>query len=280
MARQSILVYLSEEDAAVALLDVAATLARRDQSHVIGVYVVPALTIHPMMGAEFPGEIYQAHLDGYLEKGRRIEEIFLDALRREDFVSEWRVVHAQGESIASALADHARCADLVIAPHYKNDDDHFPFQGVTEELTMDSGRPVMMVPLQKNIEEVGKRIMVAWDGSRESTRAVFDSIELLQAADMVHIVSVDEEKKIGARANLPAAEIATALARRGVKCETDHIAPEGMSIGDAILARVGDRGCDLLVMGMYGHSKLSELVFGGVTRKVLQNLTIPVLMSR
>lgn len=279
MARQTILVYLSEESRAKGLLEVACGLARRQNSHLIAIYVEPPLITFPMM-AELPTPFIDNHHRIYLECSKEIRAAFEETTRGDTFVAEWRMISAGAGPISDALMDHARCADLVVAPHYNSDYEcEELYRRIAEDLAVDTGRPVIMVPENAKLDHVGEHITIAWDGSRESARAVFDSIELLQNAKKVHLLSVTDDVSIGSHAKLPGAEMAATLARRGVSCEIDQINPSELSTGDAILARVQDRGSDLLVMGIYGHSKPREFVFGGATRSVIKHMTVPVLMS-
>jgi nucleotide-binding universal stress UspA family protein len=102
----------------------------------------------------------------------------------------------------------------------------------------------------------------------------------MRSAKSVRLLSVGEAPRKGTNALLPGVEMAATLSRRGIACEVDHVDQGNLSIGDAILGRIGDMGSDLLVMGIYGHSKLREFVFGGVTRHIMNHMTVPVLMSR
>ncbi len=117
--------------------------------------------------------------------------------------------------------------------------------------------------------------MVGWNESRESSRAVFDALPLLQKAKLTRLVTVD----VPTGGNLPAAGIAETLDRHGVKTEITDVASDGMSVGETLLRAANDHGADLIVLGAYGHSRFSEMVFGGATRHILRNLDRPVLMS-
>jgi len=282
MPRQTLFTYLPEEDRADQIFSLAATLARRHESHLIGSYVIPPLGISPMVGGEamIPQAVYDGHAQIYRERSDALEQRF-EALTHDDsFVSEWRTVDARMGSISEALMDHVRCADLVIAPHYNGSADDHVFTAVPETLAMESGRPVLMVPETFKSDKIGEYVTVAWDGSREAVRAVFDTLDMLKDAQIVRIVSVGEPPRKESSAAITSAEIAATLTRRGITCEADHVIPGDKSIGEALVGRVQDMGSDLLVMGIYGHSKLREFVFGGATRHVLNHMPVPVIFSR
>ena len=126
----------------------------------------------------------------------------------------------------------------------------------------------------------GKRVLVAWDSSREAARAVNDSLPLLARADAVHVVSINPRgHKPGELDRLPGADICLQLARHGVKAEAQHLVATDIEVGDLLLSRAADMGADLLVMGAYGHSRWREIVLGGATRQILGEMTVPVIMS-
>jgi nucleotide-binding universal stress UspA family protein len=120
------------------------------------------------------------------------------------------------------------------------------------------------------------RVMVAWDGSRGAARAVNDAMPFLTRAGLVEVVAVAEQ---GKDEELPAADIAEHLARRGVRIEVKPIVAPDAKVADVLLSHAADNAADLLVMGGFGHSRLRELVLGGVTRGILEAMTIPTLMA-
>jgi nucleotide-binding universal stress UspA family protein len=124
---------------------------------------------------------------------------------------------------------------------------------------------------------VGERVLVAWNGTRESTRAVHDALPMLVRAHSVAVMEVNPKPDETPR--IAGADMATHLARHGVRAEVSSIVADEIDVGDAILSRGADLGADLVVMGAYGHSRLREFAFGGVTRHVFKHMTVPVLMS-
>jgi nucleotide-binding universal stress UspA family protein len=142
-------------------------------------------------------------------------------------------------------------------------------------VVMQVGRPVLLMPPGKKTELKLDDVVLAWDNGREAARAAFDALPFLRLAKKVWIFGVDEAK----RGFEPEAEIAATLSRHKVKAEITHVSSDGMNTGETLFRAAKDHGAGLLVMGAYGHSRLSEFVFGGATRHVLRNLTMPVLMS-
>lgn len=122
--------------------------------------------------------------------------------------------------------------------------------------------------------------MIAWDGSREATRAVHDALPLLKHAEQTIIITINATNGESQGARIPGADLATMLARHGVNVTTlDLEGVKDVSIGEMLLARIEDTSADLVVMGGYGHPRWQELILGGVTRTFLASMTVPVLMS-
>jgi nucleotide-binding universal stress UspA family protein len=125
----------------------------------------------------------------------------------------------------------------------------------------------------------GKRVIVAWNGGREAARAVNDALPLLVAADQVDVVCVNPGRGEEDDADLPGADLCLHLARHGVKAEAQELVASDIEAGDLLLSRAADSGADLIVMGAYGHARWREVVLGGVTRQLLNQMTVPVFMS-
>jgi nucleotide-binding universal stress UspA family protein len=203
---------------------------------------------------------------------------FRDALRREGLEGEWRTV--DGDTVA-LLALHARYADVTILGQ-PNEDESYKgpsADAVLVNVMLASGRPVLAVPYAGQFERVGERVLVAWNASRESTRAINDALPLLRDAKMVTVLAVNPKHGIDGHGDVPAADIVLHLARHGVKAEAAHTIAKDISEGDALLSYAADLGVDLIVSGGYGHSRAREMVFGGVTRTLLEEMTVPMLLS-
>jgi nucleotide-binding universal stress UspA family protein len=142
-----------------------------------------------------------------------------------------------------------------------------------ESVLYESGRPVLLAPLRWAGQSLGSTIVVAWDGSREVTRAVADASPLLAKAARVLFVTIDAEEA-------PAADVVTRLRRDGVQCQHRTIPAQRSAIDEVLLRESEAVGADLIVMGGYGHARLHEMLFGGVTRSMVRSSPIPLLLSR
>lgn len=179
-----------------------------------------------------------------------------------------------------SVVSHAHCSDLtVLSQADPAASGRRAAQGVVEHVVMHSARPTLILPFAGRFDAVGSSVLVAWDDSREASRAVSDALPLLRRAKSVQVVSWNESGK-PASASLPSHLDALRqwLMWQGVSAEVGSETTE-IGIADAMLSRACDLSADLIVMGAYGHTRLAERILGGATRGVLASLTVPVLMS-
>jgi len=278
-------------------LQVAAALAARHGAHLTGLCVIPPV-LPTEAGLPWSGAIAEAQavqrvrenlMGASLAAAARIEEGFRAAAENSAVASEWR---APAGPPLETVPVHARYADLVILgqidPRHRSD----AAFGLAEATLFGSGRPVLIVPYAGTFATVGRNVLVAWNATRESARAVNDALPLLEGADKVTVLAINpghggSELRPAARpvhgvgddGNWPAADIAHHLARHGVKAEAAYTISDEIDIGNTILSRAADFGVDSIVMGAYGHSRLREFVMGGATRTLLETMTVPVLLS-
>ena len=178
---------------------------------------------------------------------------------------------AEEGDAADVLARFAGSADLLVL----SQEEPGAGLGVADDLVLRAAPPVLFLPYAGAWDEIGRRVLVAWNGSREAARAMRDALPFLARAGQVTLVAADlapsREAELGrARAFLE---------RHGVAAKARKLSGTDVEAGDVLLNAIADEGADLLVMGAYGHSRLRELVLGGATRHVLRHMTAPVLMS-
>ena len=179
-----------------------------------------------------------------------------------------------GEAAATVSAS-ARLYDLTIVLQPKSDRDTFD-NTMPQEILFQSGGPVLFVPYTHKGPIEPRRIGIAWDGSRLAARAVRDAAPFLARAHAITIISINEAE---APAEASAATLAAHLARHGLTAQIERSSADHADIQPTILSIAADAGLDLIVMGGYGHSRLQERILGGVTRGMLQSMTVPTLMS-
>ena len=180
---------------------------------------------------------------------------------------------------SSAVIEHGRQADLIVMSQTDPESEHGSEPDFAERVILGAGRPVLLIPQHGTFDNVAENVVIGWNATRESARAAFDALPLLGKGATARVVWVDSELHNQKGRVLPGAELATTLARRGIKAISEPSTAPDIDPADALLNRVSDVGADMLVMGAYGHSRIREFVFGGATRKILDQMTVPVLMS-
>lgn len=277
MSYKTILVHLNDERRAEAVLEPAMALARRYNAHLIGMHVYAALPAAPI-SIPYASKVIGGLAGAERKAMEQIAAIFARMTANQPFVPEWRGLKVPHVDLASVVMDHGRAADLIVAGQTDPDWDLSPLMDFPERLALESGRPVLVVPVKGQFSDVGCNVVVAWKPGRESSRAVFDALPLLTAAEKVQIVELKEGD--GGEGSLaPDTTIAASLARHGVRPEVHSSVPGKGGVAQDILARVEANNADLLVLGAYGHSRFREMVFGGVTRYIARHMTVPTLFS-
>jgi len=175
----------------------------------------------------------------------------------------------------AAVGASARLYDLTIVLQPEPDRDTFD-NTMPQEILFQSGGPVLFIPYTHRGPFEPRRIGIAWDGSRFAARAVRDAASFLTRAHAITIISINEAQEAS---NAPAATLAAHLARHGLTTQIERGSADRANIQPTILSIAADKGLDLIVMGGYGHSRLQERILGGVTRGMLQSMTVPTLMS-
>ncbi len=279
MAYHSIVVSLNAFERAEALMEAANVVARAHEAHVSGVYVIPSVEIYPVFAMQVTPQIIDSQREYYLEQAAKVKAVFEKTARREGLSYEWHQDDARSATIADVVVNYGRRTDLMIAGQMGKRTGYIGDSVLAERLLMESGRPVLFIPDEGRFTAFGNSVLVAWNGSQEATRATFDALPFLQKASNVQILAIDPTGDEERKPMITGANIAETLKRHGVEVELHQTNAKEMSVGDTIFAWARDRGADLLVMGGYGHSRMREFIFGGVTKKVLKNMNLPVLMS-
>ena len=273
-----ILVHLDQSSRAEARLDIAASLARQHGAHLTALQVIDvAIPVMAMAdgggGGAVIAELMEQMRQSALAASVKLKAAFEAALAREGIMGEWRQVEGTTPEI---LALHGRYADLLVLGQ---DDPESDSADLLETVLFDSGRPVLAIPFAGNFKSIGKRVLVGWNASREATRALHDALPLIAKAENTTVFLANPKRGLGAHGEEPGADIARHLARHGLRVEVAKAVAEDVADSALLLNHASDMGADLLVMGAYGHSRLREFILGGVTRSLLREMTIPVLLS-
>jgi nucleotide-binding universal stress UspA family protein len=279
MSYKTILMHCNDKRRIEALLAATVHLAEKFQAHLLGLSVVPPIAIISTGAPEGPPIVVDAHCQLYREENPAMKAAFENATRGRPLVAEWRDDDAGAFGVADRVLQYARAADLVVASQTDPEWPSTERLDIADRLAIESGRPVLIVPNAGVHERIGDKVLVAWNARREAARAVFDALPLLQRAKEVKVVWINPQSEHDLSQDIPAADICTALARHGVKCQaTEQVQPRA-GVGETMLACAKDMSADLLVMGCYGHTRLREFVFGGASRHILAHMSLPVMMS-
>jgi len=280
MALQDLLVHLDGTEGAAKRLDFAAALAARHDAHLIGLHAVEAslpIGLTGNLASATLGELAQRVRAEAAVSATRSRAAFENKLRRDGLRGEWRETDTLP---VEAVVLHARYADMTVLgqPDPASPDARLE-EAILEQVLFQSGRPVLMVPYAGVFRTAPERVLVAWKTGREAARAVHDALPLLRAAREVKVLSINPRQGIGGDGDVPAIDIALHLARHGVKATAEHLMTNEVPAADLLLNEAADSDAGLIVMGAYGHSRLRQLILGGVTRGILARMTVPVLMA-
>jgi len=256
--------------------DFAISVADAFGAHVLGMaFVYDPIIPGSVMGG-IPPQFIEAQRAESEKAVRSAIARFEQAAKRVGVSYETRSVNASIAGAAERLGRLARRFDLAIVGQPDRDRTG-PVEVVDEGVLFDSGRPVIFVPYIQKAGLKLDRVMICWDGSRAATRAVADALPFLQKAKQVEIVMV--ASKSGKNDEVPGADLGQHLARHGLKVDVKRITSPDIDITSTILSYAADSSADMIVMGGYGHSRLREFILGGVTRGILETMTVPALMS-
>jgi nucleotide-binding universal stress UspA family protein len=277
MPYKDILVNVDNSKSCKARLDVAIKIAQQQQSHLIGLFIGATPRVPDYVQAQLGPQVAEIQAKYLAEAADKAKALFDATAGQSGLSVEWRV--AGGDPV-EVLDLHGRYTDLVIlGQHNPDSDEAVDTDDVVDDLVFQLGRPVLVVPYVGHYEKLGGRIMIAWNASRESTRAVADALPMLKAAKQVVVLAINPKGGNHGHGAIPGADIAQHLARHGVNAEAQHVFADDIDVGNMLLSRSADEEIDMIVMGCYGRSRLREMILGGASRHILRHMTVPILMS-
>ncbi|MFZ0609539.1 MAG: universal stress protein [Xanthobacteraceae bacterium] len=233
--------------------------------------------IVPISGTGYiPAEVIESQQSDNEAAAKAAVDRFAEATRRAGLSAEPLSLTASLSGAGDQFGRIARRFDLAVVGQAEPQASSVE-EIVAETTLFESGRPVIMVPYIQKAPLKLDNVMVCWDGSRQSARAIADSMPLLVKAGRVEIVIITNER--GKQDEIEGADMGQHLARHGLKVDVHRITGGNIDVADALLSHAADSGADFMVMGGYGHSRLREFVLGGVTHSIFKSMTVPVLMS-
>ena len=256
--------------------DFAISVADTFKSHVLGVAFCYEPIIPGAVMGGIPPEFIEAQRIESDKRARGAVTRFEQAAKRVGISFENRIISASISGAADQLGRLARRFDLVMAVQPEREQSTAD-EVLDEGVLFESGRPAVFVPFIQKAGLKLDRVMLCWDGSRAATRAIADALPFLRKAKQVEIVMVASGR--GKNDEIPGADLGQHLARHGLKVDVKRITSPDIDVYSTILSYAADSSADMIVMGGYGHSRLREFVLGGVTRGILETMTVPTLMS-
>lgn len=266
MSYKNLIVHMDSADRSLDRLDTALSLAKRWGSRVVGVF---AEVDAGLLGRAAEKEVAAA----YDEAGR----IFAERTAAAGVTGVWRsLVHGNHHQVTQTVIEAARRADLTILGQTdrENRSSRAPAD-LAEQVVINAGRPVLLLPYAGTFPTVGNRVLVAWNGGRESARAANDAIPLMQGAERVVVMAMNPQ---GSRP-LDGSGLCDHLSCHGIKADRELLEVKDIGVADYVLSHCTDIAADLLVMGAFGHYGFPHMLRGGVTRDIINHMTVPVLLS-
>jgi len=283
MSFMSLLVFADDSAASAPRLETAIAMAERHGAQLTACALTEQPAYYYGVGTEVAADVYLEDV----ERAKVIAQGVADAASARLTQSG----HASGQNggarwatgtpaaISEIAARHARYADLSLIGQPHDCAQETVLTKVFEGVLLDSGRPAVMVPKGWSGGSFGGRVLIAWTPCKEAARAVADAMPFIEAAESVHVAMVDPKTGEDAHGEEPGADLAAALARHRVPVTVDALPSAGNSVADRLLTHAAECGADLIVMGGYGHWRLRESLFGGVTRDMIRQSDVPLLLA-
>jgi nucleotide-binding universal stress UspA family protein len=279
MGWKDILVLVAEAEADEPALALGEALARQCGAHLAAAFLTPLpdepLAYEPTVVAGVWAELLSRARQEAEAERKKVEA----RVARFDGGCELRSAEALSRDLGRVAAVHARYADVAVMTRPHDGAGGELREEIVEGVLFHSGRPALIAPPNWKGGTIGQRVVVAWDASREATRALSEARALLGASAQITVVTVDAKPKMFGHGDQPGANIAAHLARRGLKADVRNIDSMGRQASLAILEEANTLQADLVVMGGYAHARLRELMFGGATRELLRAANVPLLMA-
>ncbi len=290
---QKVLLPLNGTSNAEAALATALLFARQFGGHIAGLHVrADSRDVAPLAGEGLSGAMVEDMMSAAEREGSRralaVREIFDRFTAAHGVQVTDTIPPFSGNPVGTASASlvtmtgrehevvtyRARLSDVTVVPH-PDSGEEISSSETLHAILFDSGRPVVIAP-RRLPATAGRRICIAWNGTSESTAALHHILPWAAEADAVRVLYSGDYQRRGPEAR----DAADYLTIHGIHADLVEFGDPDETVGASLLAACHDFGADMLAMGAYSHSRLRQLILGGVTRHVLENAEIPVLMSR
>lgn len=273
MTIKHILVHLDSSPHTQARVDAAVGLAKQHGALLRGLFAQP--------DRQSSSIIARRSSEHLAEAASRAETLLRGAAGDAGVPCEFHALaHGEYNHVIRETIIWSRFADLTVMGQFDRDEaDGSAPEELAEQVVLNSGRPLLVIPFAGSFPTIGKRVAIAWNAEREASRALADSLPLLKNASEVTVITVLTQANAGHPADGGRITVQDHLAQHGIKSEASHFTVSDIGAMDALLARAIDAGADLMVMGAHGHYGFPFLHRGGGTRHVLRTAPMPLLLS-
>jgi nucleotide-binding universal stress UspA family protein len=278
MAIKDLLVAYDGNEASQHALEFAVQMGRKYQATVTGMTVSRPEPFESHLQRWIPDNVKESMVTARLEASKSIEAKFREQIAALGFDGETQWLVEEGQPDLT-LARSARFFDILIIGQFLTAFKTEHRSVDPQELLQRAGKPIIIVPKGYQPRPFREVAAVAWDGSRHAARALTDAMQILETKKKLYILSAHAEKQSRDIGDLPGLDLQIHLKRHGVESELVAFDSTTHGVGPALLEKCAALDPDVLVMGAYGRAKFGAQFFGGVTRYVLQNHTVPVLLS-
>jgi nucleotide-binding universal stress UspA family protein len=275
---KNLLAHIPSERLLRPVVDSAISLAVSHAAHLDAIsvgYVTTSVGFPRRAGGAAVAAVFEVERERALARANAALAVFEIEARNAGIAYNCEPMASIPAEAAASVNASARLHDLTIVLQPEPDRNTFD-NIMPQEILFESGGPVLFIPYTHKGPLVAKRIGIAWDGSRLAARALRDAAPFLARAEAVTIISINEAQ---VPAEASAMAVSAYLARYGVTARLERMDADRADVQPTILSIAADDALDLIVMGGYGHSRLQERILGGVTRGMLQSMTVPTLMS-
>ena len=278
MSIQTVTTIITDKNHLASQLQAAAGVARAMDAHLHALVLVSGLDrmgiAHSAMDA-FPVTVPEEESAALAAS---LRDAVTEHLAREDV--RWHVDALASAELGSVteIVRHTKFSDLVVQQRTQDDAHPEASRLLAETVLFDADTPLLLLPEGNTLDAPPRKVMIAWDESAAALRSARAALPLLSQGAHVHVTLVDPPKDSPDRSD-PGGAFAQFLARHRVKCEVSVCNRTDDSISATLERRARELGCDMLVMGAYGHSRLRQAIFGGTTRRILTQSTVPVFMA-
>lgn len=279
MSFKTILVHVAEDEPGKRRIEAAATLAESFGARLVGLATVAQPTPVLIEGSAAAAGIWAEQASEYETEASNAAEAFLEAMRSRGVPADARIAPGFEENAGGAFALNARYADLSVIGGRDAVASRSLADALTDGALFDSGRSAIVIPAGGAGKTLGEKPLLAWDGGPQAARAAREALPFLIRAAEVRVCVAKTYFGMARHGDEPGADVARWLAGHDVKVTVEVVEPGDSSVAGALAEAARRDGCDMIVMGGFGHSRLRESIFGGVTTELLDQPPAPLFLA-